>query len=126
MQASVTYQFASGTSYGITVSAVGSTIKVSVNNVQQISYSNATSNQTATKVGLRLGAVGSVTPCSWANFLVIVANAQHLWAQHDADYNVTAILNSSGSVVERTSQEDTRNWGHSYMRQSIYESPDYP
>src|SRR5262249_36753073 len=88
-------------SYGITVSAVGSTITVSVNNVQQLSYSNATSNQTATKVGLRLGAVGSVTACSWDNFLVIAANAQHLWVQHDADYNVTAILNSSGNVVER-------------------------
>ena len=70
VRASQSYGFASGTSYAITVTASGATIAVAVNGVQKISYSGATSNQTATKVGLRLGAAGTTTACSWDNFVV--------------------------------------------------------
>jgi len=71
-----TYWFASGTSYGITVTANGATITVSVNGVQEISYSSATSNETATKVGLWLYAVGSSAACSWDSFVVTGAGGE--------------------------------------------------
>jgi hypothetical protein len=70
LRATQNYVFTSGTTYTLTVTASGSTISVAVNGAQQFSYANATSNQTATKVGLWLYAVGSSAACSWDNFVV--------------------------------------------------------
>ena len=70
VRASQSYAFSSGTNYSITVTASGATIAVAVNGVQKLSYSGATSNQTATKAGLRLGAAGTTTACTWDNFVV--------------------------------------------------------
>jgi len=54
VRGSVSFAFASGTSYVISVSASGATIAVSVNGVQGIGYASATMNETSTKVGLYL------------------------------------------------------------------------
>jgi RHS repeat-associated protein len=39
--------------------------------------------------------------CTWDNFMVSAVGGTYLWAQQDADYNVTALVNNSGTVVER-------------------------
>src|SRR6516225_4035965 len=99
---SQSYAFAAGTSYSLKVIASGTTITVYVNGVQQISYGNATTDLSATKVGLFLGAANAMSAtCTWDNFMVSAVGGTYLWAQQDADYNVTALLNNSGAVVER-------------------------
>jgi RHS repeat-associated protein len=93
------YAFTSGNSYHVTVAAIGTTISVSINGVLQFSYSGAASNRNATGVGLWLGISGSTTPCSWDNFQVTAL--PRLWVQQDANWDVTAVTDNTGAVVER-------------------------
>jgi RHS repeat-associated protein len=51
---------------------------------------------------LFLGAANAMSAtCTWDNFMVSAVGGTYLWAQQDADYNITALVNSSGAVVER-------------------------
>lgn len=60
----------SGTSYALKIVASGTNITAYVNNVQICAYGSATSNQTATKVGFRLGKQGVIGPTTWDNLIV--------------------------------------------------------
>ena len=102
MHVSQSYTFTAGTSYSLKVIASGTTITVYVNGVQQISYGNATTDLSATKVGLFLGAANAMSAtCTWDNFMVSAVGGTYLWAQQDADYNVTALLNNRASTSLR-------------------------
>ena len=76
------------------------TIVVSVNGCRR----STTAARPATRRrpgGLRLGAAGTASACTWDNFAVTSLAGERLWPQQDANFNVTALVNSSGTVVER-------------------------
>jgi hypothetical protein len=58
---------ASGSTHTLTVVAIGTSIAVYWDGASIITYTSSF-NQTATKVGLRLGKLGSSTKCGWGNF----------------------------------------------------------
>lgn len=59
------------TTYTVTMAVVGQSITVSLNGVVQFVYTGASSSQSATKVGFRLGSSGGTRPLpTWDNLLV--------------------------------------------------------
>ncbi len=60
----------SGTGTGVIVGCVGSVINVQISGNSIFTYIAASSNNTATKYGLRLGVQGAATACTWDDLLV--------------------------------------------------------
>jgi hypothetical protein len=69
LRAQQAFTFANSTTYTLAAALSGSTITVSVNGTQQLSYGSATSNQTATKHGPHCGGSGG-TALTFDNFQV--------------------------------------------------------
>lgn len=68
-RATATPGWVSGSTNTIKINLSGASITVYGNGTLLLTYNSATSNQTATKIGIRTGQAGSTTLCTWDNFL---------------------------------------------------------